>query len=141
MPDMETQAPLPVTGRTLAGTTSVELRSGNAVWHADLEPSLGGSGDAPTPHQLLDSALAACTMLTLQLYAKRKGYPLEGIDVQVQRNESGGVYRIARRVAVHGALDDAQRTDLLRVANACPIHKALAGRFEVTTDLAERQSS
>lgn len=127
--------PNPVTGRTLAGTTRVELSAGSARWHADLSVALGGSGQDPEPHELLDSALAACTMLTLQLYAKRKAYPLDGIHVRIERDESGGVYRMQRHVEVAGALSEEQRADLLRVANVCPIHKALHSRFEITTEL------
>lgn len=127
--------PVPVLGRSVAGSTHVELQAGTARWRADLDVSAGGAGADPSPHELLDSALAACTMLTLQLYAKRKQYPLADVQVRIEREEGGGVYRMKRHVTVGGALDDAQRADLLRVANACPIHKALHGRFEIETDL------
>jgi len=126
----------PITGRSVAGSTAVELAGGTAHRRADLTPSLGGAGQDPDPHDLLDSALVACTILTLQIYAKRKNYPLEGVEVSLTHDEGGGVYRMNRKVTVSGALDEQQRTDLLRVANACPIHKALSGRFEITTQLA-----
>jgi putative redox protein len=126
----------PVLARSLEGTTSVELGAGTVRWRADLDPAAGGAGSDPTPHQLLDSALAACTLLTLQLYAKRKQYPLTGARVSVERDEDRDDYRMKRKVTLEGALDDAQRADLLRVANACPIHKALGKRFQIETDLA-----
>lgn len=125
-----------VTARSLEGSTAVELASGSARWRADLATSLGGAGADPTPHELLDSALAACTTLTLQLYARRKNYPLASVHVEIDREEGGGLYRMHRRVALGGTLTPEQRTDLLRVANACPIHKALGGRFEIDTALA-----
>jgi putative redox protein len=127
--------PHPVTGRTLAGSTRVELAAGSARWHADLSVGSGGGGQDPDPHELLDSALAACTMLTLQLYAKRKAYPLESVQVRIEREEGGGTYRMQRHVTVSGALSEQQRADLLRVANVCPIHKALHNKFEIETDL------
>jgi putative redox protein len=124
-----------VQGRSLANATAVELSAGSARWRCDLAPSAGGAGNDPTPHELLDSAIAACTLLTLQLYAKRKNYPLHSCEVRVQRDESADTYRLQRQLTVAGPLDAAQRADLLRVANACPIHKALHKRFEIETTL------
>lgn len=124
-----------VAARALAGATAIELAAGTARWRSDLATTAGGAGDDPTPHELLDSALAACTLLTLQLYAKRKQYPLETCEVHVERDEGPEVYRLRRQVTLGGALDAAQRADLLRVANACPIHKALGKRFEIETTL------
>ncbi|MBA2965182.1 MULTISPECIES: OsmC family protein [Ramlibacter] len=126
----------PVLAHSLQGSTAVELGAGTARWRADLDPDVGGAGDDPTPHQLLDSALAACTVLTMQLYARRKQYPLATAEVRIERDEGPEVYRMRRLVTVEGALDDRQRADLLRVANACPIHKALGKRFEIETTLA-----
>jgi putative redox protein len=126
----------PVLAHSLEGTTAVELGAGTARWRADLDPDVGGAGNDPTPHQLLDSALAACTVLTMQLYAKRKHYLLAAAEVRIERDEDREVYRMRRLVSIEGALDDAQRADLLRVANACPIHKALGKRFEIATTLA-----
>lgn len=104
-------------------------------WFAEIDKKAGGSGKHPSPHELLDSALGACTALTLELYAKRKGYPLTGIHVEIDREESAGVYRLHRRIQLHGELDVAIREDLLRIANKCPIHKALSGRFEIDSEL------
>jgi len=126
----------PVTARAVPGATAVALEAGTARWRGDLETSLGGAGADPTPHELLDSALAACTLLTLQLYAKRRQYPLASCEVRVLRDESPEAYRIARQVTVGGDLSEAQRADLLRVAKLCPIHKALHKRFEIETTLA-----
>jgi putative redox protein len=125
----------PVLAHSLEGSTAVELGAGTARWRADLDPAVGGAGNDPTPHQLLDSALAACTLLTMQLYAKRKQYPLTGAQVSIERDEDRDDYRMKRKVTLEGALDDAQRADLLRVANACPIHKALGKRFQIDTAL------
>ena len=119
-----------------SGGTEARIVGGTAHWRADLETASGGSGEAPSPHDLLDSALAACTVLTLQLYAKRKGYPLEAARAEITREEDRTDYKLTRRLSLDGALDDAQRQDLLRVANACPIHKALGKRFTIDTALA-----
>lgn len=132
---MANPSPPEVTGRSLAGSTGVQLASREARWHADLSPEAGGAGHDPDPHELLDSALAACTILTLQLYAKRKQYPLREVHVRIERDEGTEVYAMKRHVTVVGELSEQQRTDLLRVANACPIHKALHKRFEIATEL------
>ena len=118
-----------------SGSTEARIAGGSAQWRADLEPDIGGSGQAPSPHDLLDSALAACTVLTLQLYAKRKGYPLAAARAEVSHEEDRSDYKLTRRLTLEGALDDAQRQDLLRVANVCPIHKALHKTFAVETSL------
>ncbi len=78
----------------------------------------------------------ACTILTMQIYAKRKQYPLESVEVSLTHDEAGGIYRMNRKLTVTGPLDEQQRADLLRVANVCPIHKALTSRFEIATELA-----
>jgi putative redox protein len=118
-----------------SGSTEAHIVGGTARWRADLESAAGGNGEAPSPHDLLDSALAACTVLTLQVYAKRKGYPLTMARAEVTHEEDRTDYKLTRRLTLEGTLDDAQRQDLLRVANACPIHKALHKRFAIETTL------
>ena len=125
----------PVEGRSVAGSTAVELSLKEARWRSDLTPQMGGSGKDPDPHDLLDSALVACTILTVQLYARRKQYPLDSVEVSLLHDEDDAVYRMERQVTLGGALSQQQKDDLLRVANACPLHKALHKKFEITTRL------
>jgi putative redox protein len=116
-----------------AGSTVTALSSDHASWQADVPVAQGGAGDGPDPHDLLDSALVACTILTLQIYAKRRGYPLAGVRVEVEHNETPGLYRMQRAVHLEGDLTAAMREDLMRVANKCPIHKVLSGKIEIET--------
>lgn len=125
----------PVQGRSIAGSTAVELSLKDERWRADLTPQQGGSGQDPDPHDLLDSSLVACTILTLQLYAKRKQIPLDSVEVSLTHDEDDQVYRMDRRITLGGALSQQQKDDLLRVANACPLHKALHKRFEISTEM------
>lgn len=118
------------------GRTDAQIVSGQAQWHADLDRAAGGSGTLPTPHELLDGALASCTVLTLQLYAKRKNYPLTAARADITRQEDATHYRMERRLTLEGELSETQRQDLVRVANACPIHKALHKEFDIQTTLA-----
>lgn len=109
--------------------------------HSDVSVELGGAGSAPDPHDLFDAALGACKALTLALYAKQRGLPLEGLDVQLNRDDSQerqGIYRLDVELTLHGALDDAQRQQLLRVADKCPIHKLMtSSEVQVSTQLSE----
>ncbi|MEJ8839974.1 OsmC family protein [Ramlibacter sp. AN1133] len=125
----------PVQGRSIAGSTAVELSLKDERWRADLSASQGGSGQDPDPHDLLDSSLVACTILTLQLYAKRKQYPLDSVEVSLVHDEDDAVYRMERKITLGGALSQQQKDDLMRVANACPLHKALHKKFEITTQI------
>ena len=117
------------------GNTICNLSNGEAHWYADLDHSAGGNPQYPSPHDLLDSALAACTVLTLQLYAKRKGYAVESIHASVTHEETSGRYAMKREVHVTGNLDSKILEDLLRVANKCPVHKSLSAEIVIDTTL------
>jgi putative redox protein len=94
----------------------------------DVGHDLGGEDAGPDPHDLYDAALGACKALTMVWYAKRKNIPVEGIEVAVERDaseETKGVYRLKTSLTLGGALTDAQRQDLLRVASKCPVHKLM----------------
>ena len=105
------------------------------------EPVSNGGDDAgPTPHDLYDSALGACKAMTVLWYANRKQFPIEGIQVSVERDDSKereGVYRLTVRLAFTGDMTDAQRQELLAVADKCPVHKLMTRvTTEITTELA-----
>src|SRR5262249_30042821 len=123
------------TWKAAQGSTICELNNGTAHWRADLEPEYGGDAAIPNPHDLLDSALAACTTLTLQVYAKRKAYDLRAVRVTVRHEETAGHYKLLRTVEVEGELAPQVRDDLLRVANKCPVHKALSAEIAIETAL------
>jgi putative redox protein len=118
------------------GNSICHLTNGTGAWQADLDASAGGDTQYPNPHELLDSALAACTTLTLQLYAKRKGYAVTGVHVSVGHEEANGTYTMNREVKVSGELSPQILEDLLRVANRCPVHKTLSGQFSIQTSIA-----
>lgn len=100
----------------------------------------GGEDAGPSPHDLYDAALGACKALTLVWYAKRKGIPVEDIQVTVDRDaseERKGLYRLATTIHLGGDLSEAQRQDLLAVAEKCPVHKLMSTvKTEITTVLA-----
>lgn len=118
---------------------SIEI--GEHLLHSDVPVELGGEASAPEPHDLFDAAIGACKALTLMLYARQKGLPLESLDVQVSRDDSAerqGLYRLAVQLELHGALDDAQRQLLLRIADKCPVQKLVtSSEVQITTQLGE----
>jgi putative redox protein len=112
-----------------------EVHIGEYKLTTDLGVANGGEGSGPTPHDLYDAALGACEALTTLLYAKRRNIPVEGIEVAVERDaseERAGIYRLSTKLTLTGTLSTAQREDLLRVAQMCPIHKLMT---EVTTEI------
>jgi putative redox protein len=117
----------------------VKLSDGRHTWHSDVPEAQGGGDAGPSPHQLLMAALAACTSITVDMYARRKGWPLTEIDVDVAILEEklGPQTRLhlGRDIRLSGPLDDAQRQRLLEIANVCPIHKILGGDVSVSSQL------
>ncbi|KAF1032116.1 MAG: hypothetical protein GAK37_00598 [Pseudomonas sp.] len=102
----------------------------------DLPESLGGDDSAPSPHGYFDAALGACKALTLKLYAQKKGIPLTGVTVEVTHDaseEPKGKYKLNVKLTLKGVLTDAQRDELHRVADRCPVHKLMT-TAEITID-------
>lgn len=109
-------------------------------WVGDEPTGTGGANAGPTPDRLLLSSLGACTAITLRMYAGRKGWPLLGVEVQLELNPAGapaaGVNEIRRRIRLKGELSPEQRERLLEIANKCPIHRLLTGEVRIASSLA-----
>jgi putative redox protein len=135
VPEMHVQAHL---HRAAGSLTS--LSNGRHAWSADIAEPLGGSDLAPDPHELLDSALAACTLLTLELYIRRKQLAVTHLAVQVEHVEGKSadgkpLYQLQRKLSVEGELSDAERQRLLEIAARCPIHRLLEGEVRIATEV------
>lgn len=125
--------------RDIAAPMRHEIHIGRNSFATDGSVEEGGEGSGPNPHDLYDSALGACKALTVLWYAKRKGIPVEGIEVSVDRDASRerlGVYLLNVQLSLTGDLTASQREDLLRVALKCPIHKLMTEvKTEISTSL------
>lgn len=124
---------------TGAGRYQVEVRAASGAFFADEPEAVGGLGTGPTPYDLLGSALGACTVMTIRLYAERKGWPLDDVTVRVL-HRSGGLKskdRFAREIVIEGDLAPEQRRRLLEIAERCPVHETLERGADVITVLAE----
>ncbi len=107
----------------------VVAEAGDRRTVVDLSAALGGPGEHPNPDETLLSALGACTIITLRLYAARKGWDLGAIRVRVTMDVPGGdaPNRIEQVVHIENALDREQSDRLTQIAGRCPIHRILSG--------------
>jgi len=123
-----------------------EVRYGAGHTLTTDEPTAAGGEDAgPDPHSLLLAALGSCISMTVNLYARRKQWPLESVTVRLRQNrihtkdcqeclqsKEGYVHRIERSVSFTGPLSDEQRARLQEIAHKCPVHKTLTSEIVIT---------
>jgi putative redox protein len=134
--------------RGSAGALKQQNEMGRHRLVVDEPLSVGGRDEGPTPYDLLVAALGACTSITLQLYAKQKGWPLEAVEIRLRHEKihardcaecetkEGRLDRIHREIVLRGPLDETQRARLLEIANRCPVHRTLYSELHVVTSLA-----
>ena len=131
------------TVESAGGTYAQRVQSRMHVWEAGEPLEYGGTDNGPTPYELLLSALGACTSITLEMYAARKGWPLEKVQVTLEHsqetregeNDGKAIDMIDRIVRLDGPLDDEQRAKLIEIAEKCPVHRVLTNRIDISTML------
>jgi len=131
--------------RSAGGGFRQEVTAGPHRMVVDEPASVGGSDAGPSPYGLLLAALGSCTAMTLQMYARTKGWPLESVEVRLSHDKihakdcascetkEGKLDRIEREVIVGGPLTDDQRKRLAEIADRCPVHRTLASEIHVHT--------
>lgn len=120
------------------------IKAGIHQFTSDVPKSMGGRETGPNPHELLLGALGACTSITVQMYAKRKGWNLRHVsvklsekDVEDLNNPGSKIAKISREIEVEGELAPEQIEQLKAVADKCPIHKLLSGPKQIDTNIAK----
>ena len=139
-----------VVARSIGGV-QVEITSGHHRFMAD-EPGDPGQDAGPDPYALLLSALGACTAMTLQLYAARKGWPLEGVEVRLstykvhaqdceicESSPDARVDIIERKLRIEGNLSPEQIKRLKEIAERCPVHRTLTTETKIVTTIEAQQ--
>jgi putative redox protein len=112
------------------------IRVGPHSLVADEPVSAGGEDAGLAPHEWILAGLGACTSMTLKIYADRKGWPLESVEVTVDGQHEAGAFVMKRTIRVGGDLTEEQRSRLLEVANKCPVHKTLTGTIRIESTIA-----
>ena len=115
--------------------TVIHVRNHTLI--ADEPESDGGTNAGPTAKEYLLAALGACATITMKMYAERKKWPLEGVEIDLgtERYKSVDypsfvgdgdfVHEFSQRILIKGPLTDEQKQRLLEIAGKCPVHRVL----------------
>jgi putative redox protein len=112
-----------------------------------------GNDVGPNPYELLLAALGACTSMTLRMYADRKQWPLQGVQVRLGHSrihaedcgacdtQEGMVDQIDAEISLIGDLSEGQRQRLMEIADRCPVHRTLLGEIQIRMSLSAAAAS
>ena len=126
-------------------TTYIQTKKHSLI--ADEPESVGGDDFGPSPYEFLNAALAACTAMTLKLYAERKKWDLQEVfvylshskkhsdELQLDIEKPGYLDHISKKLKFVGNLDDKQQQRLKEIASKCPVHKTLLNEVIIETEV------
>lgn len=126
---------------------TTDMKVGDHYMIADEPTSYGGNNFGPSPYEYLSAALASCTAMTIQMYARRKKWDVENVAVHINyskdhavdcehcEEDSAKIDTFNREIKLKGILDDKQKKRLLEIADKCPVHKTLHSATQVITKL------
>ena len=120
-----------------------EAKMGQHSLIIDEPKEFGGDGKGPDPYDLLLAALGGCTALTLLSYARRKGIPLDGLQIKLAHDKiyandceecstvEGKLDKITKTIYFQGPLSVEQKENLLEIAKRCPVHRTLTSENRI----------
>ena len=144
MPTAEQTEPH-VTVRGTVADFAQKIEIGSHRLTADEPVAFGGTDTGSSPYDLLLAALGSCTSMTIGLYARKRGWPLENITVSLRHSKihardcedcetkEGRIDRIEMEIQLSGALSAEQRTKLMEIAEKCPVHQTLTSEINIRT--------
>ena len=137
-------APHVIVRGTAAGFAQ-QIEVGRYRLVADEPVSYGGTDTGASPYDLLLAALGSCTSMTIGLYARKRGWPLENITVSLRHSKihakdceecetrEGRIDRMEVEIHLDGALSAEQRAKLMEIAAKCPVHQTLTSEINIKT--------
>ena len=127
------------TARRSGDTLKHDISIGNHAVTADESQAHGGSEEGPNPQELLAASLASCSAITMEMYAKRKGWNIGEVvvDVDYEPAQRGSVTKFVMKVRLPRELPEDQREKLMQILAKCPVHRTLEGEvmFEERLEL------
>lgn len=124
---------------------ATEVQAGHHSFLADEPKSLGGTDRGMSPYELIAAGLGSCTAITLRMYADRKGWPVDAIEVHlshVREHATDGKHPddlqawisvFEREIRLEGSLTEEQTNRMMEIADRCPVHRTMEGKIEVRT--------
>lgn len=131
----------------------VTVVSGNHTYFTDEPVQDGGTDTGPTPTQMVMGALGSCIAITMRLYADRKGWALEGVelDLDFERFRSKDypayegneryIHEITKKITLHGPLTDEQKERIIQIGGMCPVHRLIASPAFFVEEVLEQEQS
>ena len=149
--DIREEAPLKaaqgeVVVKQADGKFAQRIAAGPHAMRADEPKAYGGDESGPTPYDLVLAGLGACTSMTIKMYADRKGWQVDDVEVKLTHEkmhasacetcetEDGKIDHIHRSIHIEGDLSEEQRKSLLIIADKCPVHRTLHSEVHITTE-------
>lgn len=130
--DMEEKVAVATIGQDLYKT---ELIARTHTVLADEPLDAGGKDLGPRPGDFLRMSLASCTAITLRMYANRKKFDVQKIQVSVLSKEVEGGTAFETQIEIFGSLEEAQQHRMLQIAKLCPVHKVLTNPIQIVTQI------
>ena len=126
---------------------TTRIKAGKHHFVADEPLRAGGNDFGPNPYQLISAGLAACTSMTIQMYARRKGWKIDSVETHVDyskdyakdcehcEDSSAKIDTFVRVIEITGNLEPDQMTRILQIADKCPVHKTLHSQVQIISSI------